>query len=409
MRVLWLLEDSQNPRYQMYLRLFQSRYGNVDILGVAESCVLEASYIRSREQSKLSLLRMLFLISKSINSKTDQYFNKRNIYSNKMISSIINVYWIFKRRYFNSLMPNYSKLVMWACSNRKTRIDYIDLSLYDSIICDSVWMRNSSFISLIIHARRLNINVDVYVSSWDNIYYTQFIDFGNHYFLWSEKMQKDCFLLHNIGSQIGFTYTGPLLFENFRKEVRLIQSNRTMLYAMAFADELMLHAEFIFIQELAKVLERIEWRLLIRPYPTLSLEDLGDLASRPNIEIYEIKADIINRFDNGSESIKFSTDEERMRFLSQGSMFLSLGTSFTIEAVISGIPTIHFTLSNDLMTTCEELYTRLSISDHIMEYFVKSLYTVGSWEDLKNVVINFKTIQQEVFTGMDRLLNSFER
>ena len=99
--------------------------------------------------------------------------------------------------------------------------------------------------------------------------------------------------------------------------------------------------------KLASALKPIGWKLIIRPYPTTTLNELLDLSKIENVQIYTIPSAKIDRFGNGKE-LKFFI-EERLRFLSQGRIFLSLGTSFTIE-VIANIPIIHLVLNEERKT-----------------------------------------------------------
>ena len=107
---------------------------------------------------------------------------------------------------------------------------------------------------------------------------------------------------------------------------------------------IMLPFEVNLVKKLASALKPIGWKLIIRPYPTTTLNELLDLSKIENVQIYTIPSAKIDRFGNGKELISFSSEEERLRFLSQGRIFLSLGTSFTIEASLANIPIIHLVL-----------------------------------------------------------------
>ena len=117
------------------------------------------------------------------------------------------------------------------------------------------------------------------------------------------------------------------------------------------------------------------------------IKELIDLTQHENLQIYKIPSTKI-RYGDGKEYINFSTEQERLNFLLQGSMFLSLATSFTIEAALANIPILQIILNEKLEQdeSILEIAKRINLSDHITRYYNTSFENVLNMDDLKKKI-----------------------
>lgn len=162
-------------------------------------------------------------------------------------------------------------------------------------------------------------------------------------------------------------------------------------YAAAFCDELMGRYEMGLIKQIADhlFLEIPEVKILVRPYPVIDPKFYSDLRGCPNVEITEIQGGEVE-YNNGYQlrSYRIGSDWERCHFLSRCDAFLSLATSFTIEAAIFGLPIVHFYLNPKDRQTEDEIqfFKRIGISDHLLEYFNKELFLANQYQDLTHKI-----------------------
>ncbi len=168
----------------------------------------------------------------------------------------------------------------------------------------------------------------------------------------------------------------------------LSSSNRPIAvgYAAAFGDEYLGKHEVNLLKTLAIEMGRQlpEYKLKIRPYPTLGTDFYADLRTLSNVEIVSISGTPVDRFGDGREVIRFGSSAERVDYLLSCDVFLSLATSFSIEAAICNLPIVHFLLANEERKTESEhqIFQRIDICDHLSEYFAKSLVCAKSYTEV---------------------------
>ena len=157
-------------------------------------------------------------------------------------------------------------------------------------------------------------------------------------------------------------------------------------YAAAFPDPEMVASEVNFVKKLARELSNHlpDSLILFRPYPIVDKDLYLPLKNERNIEVVEIEGNIVDRYGDGRELIKYGTYDEKINYLNGCDIFLSLGTSFSIEASICRVPMIQLSISKNERNTWYEraIFERLDISDHIQNYFVNQLRTAKSYADL---------------------------
>lgn len=392
MKAIWLLEDTVNSKLKGYISLLAKN--NIEISKILTTNPNKNHWGISQQTIKPNivggtniLLKISYLFGQSVNSLTDIHFPKRNVYSYQFISGLINIFWLIKLKWFNKVLPSYTKTIKLLRGRRNSKNCCSILQGIDCIVVDSLWIRNINFLDLILYSKRKQIKVVVYVSSWDNSFYSQFIDLGDIYLVWSQMMMDDLKTIQKIEPK-EWIFSGPIIFNKFyqiSKTIGDISSDRTITYAFAFADSIMLPFEVSFVKLIASSLQSIGWKLIVRPYPTTTLNELSDLNNIENVEIYTIPSAKIDRYGDGKELISFSSEEERLGFLLKGRVFLSLGTSFTIEASLSNIPIFHLVLDEKASKTESiiEIAKRINLSDHIMRYYNTSFENISSPKGLK--------------------------
>lgn len=357
-----------------------------------------------------------YLISKTENSSSDIQFPKRNIYNRVfLLDKIVNFLWTIKiLSGINKLLPNYETVFFTGikANNYKTILDKDCVYVFDSIILRSLkypgilkYLRNNKYVTYGV------------ISSWDNPFYSQLFLNTNKKFLWSEQMLKDLNYVHSrkIKTQEA-EIIGPYPFYNFfmsGMKYNFDEGQKKYIgYACVFCDEIFLSYELQLIKKIAEKLSQTGYQILVRPYPSLPLINYESLNDYKNIKLYlPENANYQDRFGDGREFILFSTDEERHFYLSQCVTFLSMGTSFTIEAAIDNIPIIHFYLDKEVRENEYEikLFERVDISDHITSYFNRNLeiaYTYDHLLDTFNKIIDDYKFKNAVLIRNQDLLDS---
>jgi len=357
-----------------------------------------------------------YLISKTAYSSSDIQFPKRNIYNQVfLIDKIVNFLWKIKiYSGINKLLPNYETVFFSGikADNYKLILNNECVYVFDSII-----LRSLKYPGILKYIRVKKFKTYGVIFSWDNPFYSQLYLDTNRKILWSEQMLKDLNNVHLRDIKIQESeIIGPYPFYNFFKssqKFNFIESQKTYIgYACAFCDELFLNLELKLIKKIAQKLSQTGYQILVRPYPSLPLVNYESLNDCKNIKLYlPENTNYQDRFGDGREYILFSTDEERHYYLSQCMTFLSMGTSFTIEAAIDNIPIIHFYLDEKLRENEFELklFERIDISDHITSYFNKNLeiaHTYDHLEDSINKIVSISNFKNSVLSRNQDLLDS---
>ncbi len=344
--------------------------------------------------------KICYLLARLANSKTDFLFPERNVYSgNEVLRRLVNIFWKVKTaNWLNAVLPRYDTLYFFpyrlfmALKGTRNRMHNNRIIVHDSLI-----VRLPEFAPLIAKARTQRVPTIANVKSWDNPFYSQFTTNASGYLVWGESMWRDIEKTQKTSSRaVHFWGARPFFnffneakrFENQQKDKLPKEKNDSLVigYAAAFGDGIMAAHEIELIKRISSELRgsHINAVVLIRPYP-ITPEGLYDsLKHLPNIEIVDIKGEPVDRYGDGRELIRFGSNAERLEYLSQCTCFLSMATSFTIEAAIAKVPIVHFCLPDNLCqnTGEREFFKRLQLSDHLTEYFNKTLWTAQSYSDL---------------------------
>lgn len=342
--------------------------------------------------------KLCYLLCRIAASSTDMEFPSRNIYTgNALVRAVINQLWKLKRlSWVNRWLPTYDQIYFapfrLAAFFTSKRLTARRPRARRIIVHDALVLRLTGFAGLIAVARRSGIQTIGNVKSWDNPFYSQFASGADAYLVWSSSMWADVKAAHRLPDRPVHVW-GARPFFNFAHA--LARSSRTQRtedgsfvvgYAAAFCDTLMLQHEMAVIGKIATELHT--WlpnsKILVRPYPILPLSEYAPLARYPNVVLNEIQGEVIDRYNDGRELIRFGSDEERIDYLARCDCFLSIATSFTIEAAMFGLPVVHFYIPPGRCANGGEftLFQRISISDHLLVYFNQELLMANNYVTL---------------------------
>lgn len=351
---------------------------------------LGVKYLRLRYLKKYKHILKIwasfsYLVSRLANSKTDIFFPDRNVYSkSKFATNLVNFLWGFKMvESVARLLPNFEKifLLFWTSKKSKRR--------NRAIFYNSLLIHLGELVAFLGAYKNSNICKVAILKSWDNPFYTQFSSRADCYVVWSKSMWEDVVNTHNIGTKNHIIY-GPRPYKNF------IQNNLGRIlnthnikdiimrfgYACAYGDEFLAKYEISLIKLMSEELKSYNSNaiLYIRPYPTMRKGEYQELAYCGNIEIIEIEDDFYCEFGGRRKGDEY----EKKEFLNLFDVFISLGTSFTIEAEIVGVPIVqYYKKKNNRKKDCEiEVFRRIDVCDHILKYFLENLETL---ETLKSI------------------------
>lgn len=346
--------------------------------------------------------KICFFLAKIGDTSSDREFTVRNVYTgNKFVRFFINSTWRFKvLSCINSRLPSYDALYFFPFNiyykilcKKKKESEYTRILVHDSLV-----FRLNKFPMIVVHARENDITTLANIKSWDNPFYSQLAVGASGFLAWSESMWNDVQKVHGLknkfvhiwGARPFFRYHQGLksfLLQNPSKPEPQNDGKFVIGYAAAFCDEYMGRHEVELIKVIAKNLQKSlpDFTIMFRPYPILPLSFYADLESFSNIKLVGI-AGIATQYNDGKKIHQFhiGSDRERFSFLSRCDCFLSIATSFTIEAAMFEVPIVHFYLApgaTDIFSEYE-FFTRIVISDHIMEYFKNELVFADNYKDL---------------------------
>jgi hypothetical protein len=341
-------------------------------------------------------IRLALMLGRLAESRMDHEFPIRNVYlDSKLLTSVVNGLWRVKRLpALNRLLPTYDRLFFapfafgarrsQRCGSRYARI----------VVHDALLVQVRSFAAFIHRMRLDGVATVGVVKSWDNPFYSQLALATDGYFVWSASMQDDVLRTHSKCAAQWFHAWGARPFLGFLdalKQQKIYPRQRSqdqvvIGYAAAFCEPLMVAHEVDVLCGIAEALQRScpQAHIRIRPYPTIDCGLYDALTSRANVSIVQIGGELVDRFGDGREMIRFGSNEERIEYLAGCDVFLSLGTSFTIEAAMFGLPIFHYFPSAEHRseTAQWELFRRVEISDHLMRYFAGELVCFESHDQL---------------------------
>lgn len=345
-----------------------------------------------------------YVLARLAESQTDYEFPSRNIYTgNAAFRKLINTLWVLKKQtWFNRLLPSYDRLYFlpFSFANTVTRLfskkqrSPRSKQFSRVVVHDSLGLRLVNFVPFIADARNEGIKCLANVKSWDNPFYSQFCAAADGYALWSENMWEDIAHGHALprrfllkwGARPFYAYWSSARSASAFKPRAGFTPERSLKigYAAAFCDTIMGRCEIEVIKKLAVAMQKSRPQdvLLFRPYPIIPAAFYEELLQFPNIEIIDIGGKEVDRYGDGRELIKFGSNPERLDYLSRCDCFLSIATSFTIEAAIFGLPIVHLALPSAGCETVEEreFFKRIEISDHLEKYYKSSFTLAQSYE-----------------------------
>ena len=405
--IYYLTEDVQNAKERNELELLR-RVGKVILVTPQGQGPSTLGLRRISLPPQQPWLASVFAIWASLalllgglaNSKTDLQFPARNIYMRSAFArNTVNAIWAIKSwRWLNALLPSYDFLffapfallkpfnVRRRASGRFSRV----------VIHDALLIRLHTFAPLVSRFRAAGVGTIGNVKSWDNPFCTQLALRVDAYLVWSQSMWRDVERVHGSRKTRALVWGARPFYsfffacrksaESYKQATLTCSNGITVGYAAAFGDSIMATHEVRLLRTIAQFLGRTlpEAKLLLRPYPTLSEDFYGDLLACPNVKVASIDGDEVDRFGDGREVIRFGSDQERLNYLAACDCFLSLATSFTIEAAIFGLPIVHFYLDSTGRSSIaeKEVFRRVDISDHLLEYFLGELPTAKSYDTL---------------------------
>jgi hypothetical protein len=217
------------------------------------------------------------------------------------------------------------------------------------------------------------------VKSWDNPFYSQLFAPADGFTVWGEESAKDMRTTHPRARAPAFAWSArsmlPFIEYVSASADRAPPDHEALIigYAAGYCEHVLQVDELEVVLQIAAALERHDptARILFRPYPTQPKEAYARLTDQPNIVVDWIAGEATDRFGDGRETIVFGSPREKLIYLDRCHVFLSLVTSFTIEAAIADRAIVHFWLSPDQRRTSAErrLFDSVDISDHITKYF----------------------------------------
>ncbi len=345
--------------------------------------------------------RLCLLMCRIGNSRNDHQFPTRNLYTgNALVRWAVNALWRVKRLpWINRCLPRYDTLYftplylaqrLMGLASRRRSPRFARLVIHDALL-----VRLNGLAPFVARARRDGIQTVANVKSWDNPFYSQLTTRAAGYLVWSESMWRDIVQVHTIDA---FHYAwGARPFFKFLTAMRNAQPQRRRAaqgdaarvmvgYAAAFCDAHMGRHEVDLFRRIADHLASAlpQCRLLFRPYPTMPESFYDAIRTCPNVEIVGIDGAAVDRFGDGREMIRFGSDAERLAYMDRCHCFLSLGTSFSIEAATACLPLVQFYLEQPSRQAASEhaIFKRFDISDHLLRYYLPLLNVARSYDEL---------------------------
>lgn len=409
----YLVEDSSNFKERGDIESLRAHFRLVTIGfdGVAPIDGVKHIRVDKMKRSVFKAIfiwsKLCFLLARISTSQSDYNFPLRNMYTGTpLVRKLINVFWGVKRSsVINGLLPRYETafffpfVVFYAI--RRLPI-FLKVKNFRRAKKNRIFIHDSLAIRLVVFApiiSKLILNKEFRVAnvkSWDNPFYSQFCTNANAYLVWSKFMSETINYSHGV-SVNSVAVWGARPFMPFVNECRRsviewkLDSERIVIgYAAAFSEPIMAAYEIDWLLALSSYFSKENSKIVIhvRPYPILKKSIYLKLNGISNIVLQDIEGEITDRYGDGRELIKFGSNRERISYLSKCTCFLSLATSFSIEAAIFGLPVIQFKITEEnVYSDAErELYTRISISDHILEYFYTSFFCVDDFKSLAGAV-----------------------
>lgn len=349
-----------------------------------------------------------FLISHPTNAVTNSDYINRAIHIQNPISFLLIKYFFSLKKLIPSIFMRFTNIFLLPFQVLRLKYFFYKRSKPDRVVYfDPVTVKNLDLWYYIIyfyfHPRYELIAV---TRSWDNVFYAQFFSNADKYLFWSEEMMIDFQKTHQ--KKVKYELIGPYLFEEFQNVYFSVCNNESMIfsnflgdskqikvgYACAFPDEHMAKLEIKFLEKLANECNRTnthhEVIFFVRGYPNHSKSFYENLlSSGSRILIADFENPMIDRYDDNHEKISFDSDLHKINFLANIDFFLSVATSFSIEAVLCNRPVIHFHLHAD--QEFREINSYIKTADHLKKYFKDTLLCVDNNKEFLEYISNVST------------------
>jgi len=345
--------------------------------------------------------KISFFISYWPDSSTNTKYLDRAGNQHFLIQLMLKVFLPLKS-FFNKFLPKYFDvfqfLSVFSSSSKEIKSE-------DEIIFDPLIVRNPELWEFILPlVKRNSIRTTCFIRSFDNPFYSQLFPYADRYFVWGDEMKKDLLANHNIAGEI--VIKGPYIFNKFHEESRRIDGKKnannkpfkSFGYAVAFPDSFYAEKEKKFIKDLNIYLKKMfkDSVLFVRPYPSVNDSFYDELRSE-GIKISNISGEKIDRYGNSKEKISFGNEIEKIKFLDSVDCFLSLATSFSIEAALRNIPIIHLDLSvGEFSEEYKDIKKYLGTTDHLKKYYQK-LPSATSFKEISTLMRKKKLYNNSVF------------
>lgn len=400
MKMLYCTNEPESPIDQAEIARLRS-IGQVIVVCANDSPheqgatdLVRLSCSPSRRKMTVLWFKLLMLISRLPDSNSAYRFPERNIYYKSwLFRTVINLIWKVKRvKAVNRLLPRFSTLAGLLPIRSFDVERRAEVLSADAVIYNSLPIMSGDFLPLVLHLRKCGARTIANVRSWDNPYYVQFDSAASDYLVWSAFMADSIVKAQGVEG-VGFHGWGPNILKSFYDSQPITGASVARSpgiinigYAAAFGDGITTFWEYRLVVEIAARLKEqgLACRILFRPYPTI---DAGrfDIQGAQDIVMCDINSPAVDRYGDGREMIRYGSPEEKRRFLNSCDVFLSLGTTFTLEAVLQGTPAVHFYLPDAERSSPEEkkVFTRMgSTGDHFSDYFPGAIDFVESYEAL---------------------------
>jgi len=347
-------------------------------------------------------------------SNIAQRFSERNVYQkSRLLTHFINAIWKLKLRpSINTRLPNFARLAYLYPFGKHRAQQVIDACKPDLVLYNSLVVTAYPFIGLLKQCKAQKIQRVANVRSWDNPYYLQFDSTADRYLVWSEFMARTISdSQHSL--KLDAVSWGPNILKNFYDPSTAYSRDKgapdgaiNIGYAAAFGETTAALAEFRLISKIANFLNShgVRCNVLYRPYPTVATEAFLVHKESEHVSLRGIDATIVDRYGDGRELIRFGTPLEKKNFLDCCDLFLSLGTTFTLEAIIHGAPVIHYFLPAEKRQSADEhlIFNRVEITcDHFDSYFAHCVQYITTAAELIACIHKMKSSA----TNHDELLD----
>ena len=415
MRIFYCTNEPQNPVDLEEVQRLEA-IAKVTVVSTSETHIsLNGSFVKVRTPLGIRRLitlwlRICILFARLPNNSIATRFPELNIYSkSKLVAVIIKMIWVLKIKLsINRILPKYSTLALFpfrlAALFSKRNVFSEDLVIYNSLFINVI-----DFMCFLARMRKSGAKLIANVRSWDNPYYIQFDSTADYYLTWSEHMDRTIEQSQRLKSK-PFIHWGPNQFRKFWQglaaEGAFIKRKGAALevgYAAAFGDSIITFAEYNYICDLSVQLrgEGVNLRILYRPYPTVDPQLLVSRRREESVVVFGIDSPTIDRYGDGREIIRFGSPLEKKAYLNSCDVFLSIGTTFTVEAFLHGTPIIHFYLPEEDRIGDDAIlfFKRIEITCvHFFDYFPGALPFVESINDLRVALLNdqSRSISREI-------------